>query len=74
MATTENTEAHGKKQSCDEVCSARLQTDTDVVHSSKSFHAFPSVAFRPINASFLVGLRKFFCFQVAFIAPREVSR
>ncbi len=46
MATTENTEAHGKKQSCDVVCSARLHTDTDVVHASKSFQAFPSVIFR----------------------------
>src|SRR6185436_20128710 len=46
MATTENTEAHGRKQSRDEVCSARLHTDTDVVQASKSFHTFPSVAFR----------------------------
>ena len=29
---------------------------------------------RTTNVSFLVGLRKFFCIKVAFIAPREVSR
>ena len=30
--------------------------------------------FRAIHVSLLVGLRKFFCFKVAFIAPREESR
>ena len=33
-----------------------------------------SVSFRTANDSFLAVLRKFFCFKVAFIAPREVSR
>ena len=43
-------------------------------HAFKQQQSITAATFRTTNVAFLVGLRKFFCFKVAFIAPREESR